>query len=152
MAELGLSFISPAPQVDAGFFLQLAKKVEEAGVHSLWINDRLVYDNFEPLVALAAAAGATDKLKLGTSVLLLPYRRPVLLAKTLATVDFISHGRLTLGVGLGNRVRPGRVRYRGGSLPAMLPAHRRDERPSLPANVFRCRRGGESSLRSSPCC
>ena len=41
------------------------------------------------------------------------------------------------GVGLGNQVRPGRVRYRGGSLSAMLPAHRRDERPSLPASVYR---------------
>ena len=103
MANLGLSFISPAPQVSAEFFLQLAKHCEEIGLHSLWINDRLVYDNFEPLAALAAAAGATRKIQLGTSVLLLPYRRPVLLAKTLATIDFISQGRLTLGVGVGNR-------------------------------------------------
>ena len=103
MANLGLSFISPAPQVSAEFFLQLARKTEEAGLHSLWLNDRLVYDNFEPLAALAAAAGATCRIRLGTSVLLLPYRRPVLLAKTLATIDFISQGRLTLGVGVGNR-------------------------------------------------
>ena len=60
-------------------------------------------DNFDPLAALAAAAGATTKIQLGTCVLLLPYRRPVLLAKTLATIDFISRGRLTLGVGVGNR-------------------------------------------------
>ena len=72
-------------------------------MHSLWLNDRLVYDNLEPLAALAAAAGATSRIRLGTSVLLLPYRRPVLLAKTLATIDFISQGRLTLGVGVGNR-------------------------------------------------
>lgn len=103
MGNLGLSFISPAPQVAPDFFLQLAKQCEQLGLHSLWVNDRLVYDNFEPLVALAAAAGATRKIKLGTSVLLLPYRRPVLLAKTLATIDFISQGRLTLGVGIGNR-------------------------------------------------
>jgi probable F420-dependent oxidoreductase len=103
VANLGLSFISPAPQVEAEFFLQLARKTEEVGLDSLWINDRLVYDNFEPLAALAAAAGATVKINLGTSVLLLPYRRPVLLAKTLATIDLISGGRLTLGVGVGNR-------------------------------------------------
>ncbi|HEY7554538.1 MAG TPA: TIGR03619 family F420-dependent LLM class oxidoreductase [Candidatus Binatia bacterium] len=103
MANLGLSFISAAPQVNAEFFLQLARKTEDVALHSLWINDRLVYDNFEPLAALAAAAGATAKIKLGTSVLLLPYRHPVLLAKTLATIDFISRGRLTLGVGIGNR-------------------------------------------------
>jgi probable F420-dependent oxidoreductase len=103
MANLGLSFISPAPQVSAEFFLQLARQTEALGLHSLWLNDRLVYDNFEPLVALAAAAGATSQIRLGTSVLLLPYRRPVLLAKTLATIDMISQGRLTLGVGVGNR-------------------------------------------------
>jgi probable F420-dependent oxidoreductase len=103
VANLGLSFISPAPQVNADFFLQLARKTEEGGLHSLWINDRLVYDNFEPLAALAAAAGATAKIKLGTSVLLLPYRHPVLLAKTLATIDLISRGRLTLGAAVGNR-------------------------------------------------
>jgi probable F420-dependent oxidoreductase len=81
----------------------LVKQCELLGLHSLWVNDRLVYDNFEPLAALAAAAGATRKIQLGTSVLLLPYRQPVLLAKTLATIDFISQGRLTLGVGIGNR-------------------------------------------------
>jgi probable F420-dependent oxidoreductase len=103
VANLGLSFISPAPHVNAEFFLQLARKTEEVGLHSLWINDRLVYDNFEPLAGLAAAAATTNTIKLGTAVLLLPYRRPVLLAKTLATIDFISRGRLTLGVGVGNR-------------------------------------------------
>jgi probable F420-dependent oxidoreductase len=103
VANLGLSFISPAPQVNAGFFLQLARKTEEVGLDSLWINDRLVYDNFEPLAALAAAAAVTTKIKLGTSILLLPYRRPVLLAKSLATIDFLSGGRLTVGVGVGNR-------------------------------------------------
>jgi alkanesulfonate monooxygenase SsuD/methylene tetrahydromethanopterin reductase-like flavin-dependent oxidoreductase (luciferase family) len=81
----------------------LVKQCELLGLHSLWVNDRLVYDNFEPLAALAAAAGATRKIQLGTSVLLLPYRQPVLLAKTLATIDFISQGRLTLGMGVGNR-------------------------------------------------
>jgi probable F420-dependent oxidoreductase len=103
VANLGLSFISPAPLVSTGFFLQLVRKTEEVGLDALWINDRLVYDNFEPLAALAAAAGATTKINLGTSILLLPYRRPVLLAKTLATIDLLSGGRLTLGVGVGNR-------------------------------------------------
>lgn len=103
VSNLGLSFISPAPQVKADFFLQMARKTEEIGLHSLWLNDRVTYDNFEPLSTLAAAAAVTSKIKLGTSVLLAPLRRPVLLAKTLATIDFISQGRLILGVGLGNR-------------------------------------------------
>ena len=60
VANLGLSFISPAPQVSAEFFLQLARKTEEVGLHSLWINDRLVYDNFEPLAALGRGGGSHD--------------------------------------------------------------------------------------------
>ena len=96
MANLGLSFITPAPHVSAEFFLQLARKIEEVGLHSLWLNDRLVYDNFDPLAALAAAAGATSKIKLGTAVLLLPYRRPVLLAKTWRPSISFPRGRLTL--------------------------------------------------------
>ena len=103
MANLGLSFISPVSQVVPDFFLQLAKKTEEVGLSSFWINDRIVYDNFEPLSALAAAAGATSRIKLGTSILLLPLRRPVLLAKTLATIDYIAQGRLTSGSAVGNR-------------------------------------------------
>jgi probable F420-dependent oxidoreductase len=103
MLNLGLSFISPASQGPPDFLLQLAKKAEEASLSSFWINDRVGYDNFEPLAALSAVAGATSRIKIGTSILLLPLRHPVLLAKTLATIDRIAKGRVTLGVAVGNR-------------------------------------------------
>jgi alkanesulfonate monooxygenase len=73
------------------------------GAHSMWTIDRIAYDNLEPLSILGAAAGATQKIRLGTSVLLPGLRHPALLAKTVATLDFISNGRITLGVGFGSR-------------------------------------------------
>jgi len=69
----------------------------------MWTIDRIAYDNLEPLTVLGAAAGATQKIRLGTSVLLGNTRHPVHLAKIVATLDFISNGRITLGLGFGSR-------------------------------------------------
>jgi probable F420-dependent oxidoreductase len=103
MGKIGLAFVTPAPSTKPVDALNFAKKCEELRLHSMWIIDRIAYDNLEPLSVLAAAAGATQKIRLGTSVLLAGLRQPVLLAKTVATLDFISNGRLTLGVGFGSR-------------------------------------------------
>lgn len=103
MGKIGLAFVSPAPLTRPENVVNFAKKCEEMGVHSTWIIDRIAYDNLEPLTVLAAAAGATQKIRLGTSVLLPNLRHPTLLAKTVATLDFISNGRVTLGIGFGSR-------------------------------------------------
>src|SRR5512143_62696 len=73
------------------------------GVHSMWIIDRIAYDNLEPLMVLAAAAGVTQQIRLGTSVLLPHLRPPRLLANMIATLDYVSNGRVTLGIGFGSR-------------------------------------------------
>lgn len=103
MKNIGLCFVHPAPLIEPGFAASFAKKCEDLGVHSLWVIDRIVYDNLEPLAFLAAAAAVTKKIRIGSSVLLAGVRHPVLLAKTVATVDFLSGGRLTLGLGFGSR-------------------------------------------------
>ena len=103
MANIGLAFVNPAPLTRPGNVLNFAKQCEAMGVHSMWTIDRIAYDNLEPLTLLAAAAGATQKIRIGTSVLLPGLRHPALLAKSLATLDFISNGRLTVGVGFGSR-------------------------------------------------
>ena len=103
MRKIGLAFVNPAPLTKPAYVINFAKKCEAMGIHSLWIIDRVAYDNLEPLTVLAAAAGATEKIRLGTSVLLPALRHPTLLAKTVATLDFVSNGRLILGVGFGSR-------------------------------------------------
>ena len=103
MGNVGLCFVNPAPQIQPGYVTTVAKKCEEMGLHSLWVIDRIAYDNLEPLTLLAAAAAVTKKIRLGTSVLLAGVRHPVLLAKTVSTLDFLSGGRITLGIGFGSR-------------------------------------------------
>lgn len=68
---------------------------------SLWLSERITGDTPDPLVGLAFAAGRTTRLKLGTSVLVVPGRNPVVLAKALASLDRLSHGRLLPAFGLG---------------------------------------------------
>lgn len=103
MAQIGLCFVNPAPQIQPEYATTFAKRCEEMGLHSLWVIDRVVYDNLEPLTFLAAAAAVTQKIRLGTSVLLAGLRHPVLLAKTVSTLDLLSGGRVTLGIGFGSR-------------------------------------------------
>ncbi len=103
MGKIGLAFVNPAPLTKPPYVINFVKQCEAMGIHSLWIIDRVAYDNLEPLTALAAAAGATAKIRLGTSVLLPALRHPTLLAKTVATLDFVSNGRVILGVGFGSR-------------------------------------------------
>jgi len=83
--------------------LQYARRGEETGVDSLWALDRLVFENQEPLLGLAAAAVITTRMQLGTSILLATLRPPALLAKMIATLDQLSGGRVILGIGVGSR-------------------------------------------------
>lgn len=82
-------------------FTHLVDRLEELGFDSLWMSERIGSIAPDPLMALAVAAGRTKKLKLGTSVLVLPGRNPVVLAKELASLDVLSKGRLLPAVGLG---------------------------------------------------
>ncbi|MBO55649.1 MAG: hypothetical protein CL886_08330 [Dehalococcoidia bacterium] len=70
---------------------------------SIWLSDRIVSDSFnlEPMVALSMIAAHSTRMKFGTSVLALPLRNPVLLAKQIATLDYLSKGRFFPAVGLG---------------------------------------------------
>jgi alkanesulfonate monooxygenase SsuD/methylene tetrahydromethanopterin reductase-like flavin-dependent oxidoreductase (luciferase family) len=80
-----------------------ARRAERNGFSVLGTIGRIVYDTDEELVSLAAAAGATDRIELMTTVLVAPPRQPVLLAKQAATLSRVSGGRFRLGLGLGPR-------------------------------------------------
>ncbi len=86
---------------DAASFGDLVDALEDLRYDSLWLSERLTGDAPDPLTALAFAAGRTAKLKLGTSVLVLPGRNPVVLAKEMASLDRLSGGRFLPAVGLG---------------------------------------------------
>jgi probable F420-dependent oxidoreductase len=84
-----------------GRFWTAVEAMEELGYDSLWLSDSAALGGASPLPALAAVAARTERLKLGTGVLVLPPRNPVLLARELATVDVVSGGRLLPAGGLG---------------------------------------------------
>ena len=91
---------------DAERFAQLVTCLEGLGFDSLWLSERVTGDCPDPIVGLSVAAALTQRLKLGFSVLVLPGRNPMLLAKELATLDRLSRGRLLPAFGLG-AVDPG---------------------------------------------
>ncbi len=87
---------------DAESVLKLATWAEEAGLESVWVGDSLTAKpRLEAMTTLAAIAARTSRVRLGTAVMLMALRHPVLLAQMMGTVDLISGGRLQLGVGVG---------------------------------------------------
>jgi alkanesulfonate monooxygenase SsuD/methylene tetrahydromethanopterin reductase-like flavin-dependent oxidoreductase (luciferase family) len=80
-----------------------ARRAEERGFTSLSTIDRIVYPNYDTMTSLSVAAGATSRIRLLSGVLLAPLYPPVWLAKAAASLDAMSGGRLTLGLGVGGR-------------------------------------------------
>jgi alkanesulfonate monooxygenase SsuD/methylene tetrahydromethanopterin reductase-like flavin-dependent oxidoreductase (luciferase family) len=80
-----------------------ARRAEERGFTTLGTLDRIVYPSYDSLTTLAVAAGATSRIGLLTDILLAPLYPPVWLAKATASLDAMSGGRLTLGLGVGGR-------------------------------------------------
>ncbi len=90
-----------AAELDGRGFADLVDALEDLGFDSLWLSERATGPSPDPLVALAVAAGRTRRMKLGTSVQVLPGRNPVLLAKSWASLDRLSGGRALPAFGLG---------------------------------------------------
>ncbi len=88
-------------QLNDGGFATVVDALERLRFDSLWLSERLSGESPDPLVAMSFAAGRTTKLKFGMSVMVLPGRNPVVLAKELATLDRLSDGRLLPAFGLG---------------------------------------------------
>ena len=115
------------PEAEAHDLLRrLVELGEQYAYDSIWLSDRVVGGRFplEPVVALSMVAAYSETLKFGTSVIALPLRNPVLLAKELATLDYLSKGRLLPAVGLGQEDP---VEYQACGVPKAARGKRADE-------------------------
>jgi alkanesulfonate monooxygenase SsuD/methylene tetrahydromethanopterin reductase-like flavin-dependent oxidoreductase (luciferase family) len=103
--ELGIGLPNTVPGTTREELLEFARAAEEAGFSSLGTIDRIVYGNFEPLIALAGAASVTERIRLLTSILLAPLRaNPAELAKQALSLDALAGGgRTVLGLAVGGR-------------------------------------------------
>ena len=101
--KIGIGLPGATPGVQGKLILDWARQADKGPFSTLGLIDRLVYDNYEPLITFAAAAGATERIRLTTSILLAPLRSGAMLAKQSASLDALSNGRLTLGLGIGGR-------------------------------------------------
>lgn len=121
--DFGFSLPGRGPLAKPDLVLKLAQKAEQLGYSSLFVTDHVVLptasksfypyhpsgqfpgganqDYLEPLTLLTYLAAATKKIRLGTSVLIVPYRNPLVTAKMLASLDVLSGGRIILGTGVG---------------------------------------------------
>ncbi|MGH9138980.1 MAG: LLM class flavin-dependent oxidoreductase [Acidimicrobiales bacterium] len=99
--RIGFGLGTRTGAVDASPFVELVDALDDLGFDSLWLSERLTEASPDPVVGLAIAAGRSQRLKLGTSVQVLPGRNPVLVAKEWATLDRLSGGRALPAFGLG---------------------------------------------------
>jgi alkanesulfonate monooxygenase SsuD/methylene tetrahydromethanopterin reductase-like flavin-dependent oxidoreductase (luciferase family) len=140
--QIGLGLPNMIPGTAAPTILEWARRADAGQFSTLATLDRLAYPNYEALMTLAAAAGVTTRIRLMTTVLVAPLHNPRLLAKQAATLDALSSGRLTLGLGVGGR--------KDDYVVANEPFHVRGSRLEEQLSLMRLTWAGESPLPTGP--
>ncbi|MEV0593241.1 LLM class flavin-dependent oxidoreductase [Nonomuraea cavernae] len=101
--DIGLALPTTVPDLTGERLIEWARRADRLGFSTLGALDRIVYPNYEPLLALTAAAAVTERIKLATTILIAACRDSTLLAKQLATLDHLAGGRLVVGLASGDR-------------------------------------------------
>jgi alkanesulfonate monooxygenase SsuD/methylene tetrahydromethanopterin reductase-like flavin-dependent oxidoreductase (luciferase family) len=103
--DLGIGLPNAIPETTGKRLADWARAAEEAGFSSLGTIDRIVFDSYEPITALSAAAAVTERIRLATDVMLGPLRQnPAMIAKQVLSLDALAGGgRAVLGIALGGR-------------------------------------------------
>jgi alkanesulfonate monooxygenase SsuD/methylene tetrahydromethanopterin reductase-like flavin-dependent oxidoreductase (luciferase family) len=101
--QVGVGLPSTIPGAQGQFIIEWACRADEGPFSSLGVLDRLAYDSYDPLITLGTVAGVTHRVKLATTIIIGPLHNNSLLAKTAASLDALSEGRLVLGLAVGAR-------------------------------------------------
>lgn len=101
--RVGIGLPNTTPGTDGPLLLEWARRADAGPFSTLAVLDRLVYDSVEPLMALAAAAAVTSRVRLATMIVIGPLRNAALLAKQAASLQLIAGPRVTLGLSIGAR-------------------------------------------------
>ncbi|MGF1504924.1 MAG: LLM class flavin-dependent oxidoreductase [Chloroflexi bacterium] len=101
--NIGVGLPNTIAGLDGATMLQWITHADKGPFSTAAVLDRVLYDSFDPLATLAAAAAVTERIHLATMIVIAPLRNTAILGKTAATIDSISGGRFTLGVAVGAR-------------------------------------------------
>jgi alkanesulfonate monooxygenase SsuD/methylene tetrahydromethanopterin reductase-like flavin-dependent oxidoreductase (luciferase family) len=101
--KIGMNLPVMVPGLDRDTIFDWVRRVEAGPYSSLAAGERITFPNPEIMVTMSAAAALTERLRLALTVIVLPMHSAVLIAKQIATLDVISRGRVTLGLGVGAR-------------------------------------------------
>ncbi len=101
--KIGIGLPIREAHIDGEFITEWARRAEAAGFSSLAVTDRVVLNAKEPLIALAVAAAVTQRIRLMTTAIVVPTRETTLLARQCASIDALSGGRFSLGIGVAVR-------------------------------------------------
>jgi alkanesulfonate monooxygenase SsuD/methylene tetrahydromethanopterin reductase-like flavin-dependent oxidoreductase (luciferase family) len=102
--NVGVGLPNTTPGSTGELMLEWARRADGGPFSSLGVLDRVLYDSFEPMTALAAAAAVTNRIRLATMIVIAPLRNGALLGKQSASIDALAGGRLTLGLAVGARI------------------------------------------------